>query len=119
MVPILAETAIMRPTKYAKYAALGYALTNMESYIGGEEAKVERALLPDYLAGNIMDLPFMPKKTIRIPVKDKNGRPKFVNISRLFPGVGIYYILKERIYSLFYLNLYSLVLVLLEMLYLL
>ena len=89
MVPILAETAIMRPTKYAKYAALGYALTNMESYIGGEEAKVERALLPDYLAGNIMDLPFMPKKTIRIPVKDKNGRPKFVNISRLFPGGDI------------------------------
>ena len=86
MIPILAETAVMRPTKFAKYAALGYALTNLEGYIGGEEAKVERALLPDYEAGNIMDLPFMPKKVIRIPVKDQNGRPKFVNISRLFPG---------------------------------
>tara|TARA_S200002703_G_scaffold5367_1_gene6266 strand:+ start:1055 stop:4678 length:3624 start_codon:yes stop_codon:yes gene_type:complete len=86
MVPILAEAAIMRPTKYAKYAALGYGLTNLEEIIGGEEAKVERALLPDYEAGNIMDLPFMPKKTIRIPLKDENGRPKFLNISRLFPG---------------------------------
>jgi len=57
--------------------------------IGGEEAKVERALLPDYEAGNIMDLPFMPKKTIRIPLKDENGRPKFLNISRLFPGGDI------------------------------
>lgn len=86
MVPILAEAAIMRPTKYAKYAALGYGLTSLEGMIGGEEAKVERALLPDYEAGNIMDLPFMPKKTIRIPLKDENGRPKFLNISRLFPG---------------------------------
>lgn len=86
MIPILAETAVMRPTKFAKYAALGYALTNLEGYVGGEEAKVERALLPDYEAGNIMDLPFMPKKVIRIPMKDQNGRPKFVNISRLFPG---------------------------------
>jgi len=86
MVPILAEAAIMRPTKYAKYAALGYGLTSLEGMIGGEEAKVERALLADYEAGNIMDLPFMPKKTIRIPLKDENGRPKFLNISRLFPG---------------------------------
>ncbi len=86
MVPILAETAIMRPTKFAKYAALGYGLTNLEGYIGGEEAKIERALLPDYEAGNIGDLPFMPKRVIRIPMKDQNGRPKFVNISRLFPG---------------------------------
>ena len=86
MIPILAESAVMRPTKYAKYAALGYALTNLEGYIGGEEAKVERALLPDYEAGNILDLPFMPKRTIRIPLKDQNGRPKFLNISRLFPG---------------------------------
>lgn len=89
MVPILAEAAIMRPTKYAKYAALGYGLTSLEGMIGGEEAKVERALLPDYEAGNIMDLPFMPKKTIRIPLKDENGRPKFLNISRLFPGGDI------------------------------
>ena len=86
MVPILAEAAVMRPTKFAKYAALGYALTNLEGYIGGEEAKVERALLPDYEAGNILDLPFMPKRVIRVPLKDQNGRPKFLNISRLFPA---------------------------------
>ena len=46
-------------------------------------------MLPEYEAGSILDLPFMPKKTIRIPVKDKNGRPKFLNISRLFPGGDI------------------------------
>ena len=86
MVPILAETAIMRPTKYAKYAALGYGLTNLEGLIAGEKGKKERALLNDWEAGNIMDLPFMPKKVIRIPANDKNGRPKFINISRLFPG---------------------------------
>ena len=86
MIPILVETAVLRPHKYFKYAALGYGLTKLEEMYGGDEAKRERALLPEYEAGNILDLPFMPKKTIRIPVKDKNGRPKFVNISRLFPG---------------------------------
>ena len=86
MIPILVETAVLRPTKYVKYAVLGAGLTQLEGMYGGEEAKKERALLPDYEAGNILDLPFMPKKTIRIPMKDQNGRPKFVNISRLFPG---------------------------------
>ena len=86
MIPILVETAVLRPTKYVKYAVLGAGLTQLEGMYGGEEAKKERALLPDYEAGNILDLPFMPKKSIRIPMKDQNGRPKFVNISRLFPG---------------------------------
>lgn len=86
LVPILAETAILRPHKYFKYAALGYGLSKMEELYGGKEAKVERALLPDYEAGNIMDLPFMPKKTIRLPIKDAKGRPKYLNISRFFPG---------------------------------
>jgi hypothetical protein len=88
MIPILAEAAIMRPTKFIKYAVLGSALTQVEGLYDTDkqESKKERALLNDWEAGNILDLPFMPKKTIRIPVKDQNGRPKFVNISRLFPG---------------------------------
>jgi len=86
MVPILIESAILRPTKFFKYIGLGYGLTKLEEMYGGDEAKRERALLPEYEAGNILDIPYFPKKVIRIPVKDKNGRPKFVNISRLFPG---------------------------------
>ena len=86
VIPLLVESAVLRPHKYFKYAALGYGLNKFEELYGGQEAKVERALLPEYEAGNILDLPFMPKKTIRIPVKDENGRPKFLNIQRLFPG---------------------------------
>lgn len=86
IIPLLVESAVLRPHKYFKYAALGYGLNKFEEMYGGQEAKVERALLPEYEAGNILDLPFMPKKTIRIPVKDENGRPKFLNIQRLFPG---------------------------------
>ena len=89
MIPLLVEASILRPQKFFKYAAIGYGLTKMEEMYGGPDAKKERALLPEYEAGSILDLPFMPKKTIRIPVKDKNGRPKFLNISRLFPGGDI------------------------------
>ena len=86
LVPILAEAAILRPTKFVKYAAAGYGLNKMEELYGGEDAKIERALLPDYEAGNIMDLPFMPKKLIRLPVKSKDGVSKYLNISRFYPG---------------------------------
>ena len=61
MVPILAEAAVMRPTKFAKYAALGYALTNLEGYIGGEEAKVEEHYY-QIMKQVIMQLPHVPKE---------------------------------------------------------
>ena len=35
IIPILAETAIVRPWKYAKYAALGYGLNKMGGLVGG------------------------------------------------------------------------------------
>ena len=86
LIPLLAESAILRPTKYAKYIAAGYSLNKLEELYGGEDAKVERALLPDYEAGNILDLPFMPKKVIRISGKSKDGTSKYLNISRFYPG---------------------------------
>ena len=89
LVPLLAESAILRPTKYAKYIAAGYGLNKMSELYGGEDAKVERALLPDYEAGNILDLPLMPKKVIRLPIKSKDGVSKYLNISRFYPGGDI------------------------------
>ena len=90
VVPILAETAALRPHKYVKYAALGYGLNKMSELYGGEEEKEEakfiRANLPEYEAGRILDMPFMPHKVVRLPVKDRNGNNKYLNISRLFPG---------------------------------
>ena len=90
VVPILAESAVLRPHKYVKYAALGYGLNKMSELYGGEEEKEEakfiRANLPEYEAGRILDMPFMPHKVVRLPVKDSNGNTKYLNISRLFPG---------------------------------
>ena len=39
MIPILVETAVLRPTKYVKYAVLGAGLTQLEGMYGGEEDK--------------------------------------------------------------------------------
>ena len=36
MVPILVETALLRPTKYVKYAVLGAGLTQLEGMYGGK-----------------------------------------------------------------------------------
>jgi len=46
IVPILAETAIVRPWKYAKWAGLGYGLNKLGSLYGGGYEEAERAVMP-------------------------------------------------------------------------
>ena len=91
--------------------AAGYSLNKLEEIYGGEDAKVERALLPDYEAGNILDLPFMPKKVIRISGKSKDGTSKYLNISRFYPGGDILSFEGKNVVP-FCQNLYNLLLVL-------
>ena len=86
IIPILAETAIVRPWKYAKYAALGYALNKIGATMGGGEADKERQLLPKTSAGNILGIPILPTKEIKLPFTDKQGNSKYINIQRIFPG---------------------------------
>ena len=90
IIPILAETAIVRPWKYAKYAALGYGLNKMGDVVGGGDEEAERALMPERKSGRFMNVGFLPYRNIKIPIPpDEDGNPFYMDFTRFVPGGDI------------------------------
>jgi len=67
IIPILAKTATTKPHKFAKWAAIGYAI----NYAGQEQSKEseesERAILQEREKADIFGLPFMPPTFLKLP----------------------------------------------------
>ncbi len=87
VIPILAETAVVRPWKFAKYAVLGYMLNNLGEILGEGSPEAERAAMTKEQQGKIGGLPFLPHKNIKIPSKDAST---YVNVTRFVPGGDIF-----------------------------
>jgi hypothetical protein len=69
-IPLLAESALLRPWKYAKWAALGYGLNEYGEYESpGRDIEAERRMLPDYLKGTMFGVPGAPATMIKLPSK--------------------------------------------------
>ena len=93
IVPILSETAIVRPWKYFKYAALGYGLNKLGDIVGGGDEKAERALMQEKQKGRFM-VDFMPYRKIKLPVPKIGDEPfegpTYVDLTRFVPGGDIF-----------------------------
>ena len=90
IIPILAETAIARPWKYAKYAALGYGLNKMGDVVGGGDEDAERAVMPERKSGRFMNIGFLPFRNLKIPIpSDDKGTPYYMDFTRFVPGGDI------------------------------
>ena len=90
IVPILAETAILRPWKYAKYAALGYGLNQMGDLVGGGDEEAERSVMPERKQGRFLNMGFLPYRNIKIPLPpDDEGNPYYMDFTRFVPGGDI------------------------------
>jgi hypothetical protein len=67
IIPILAKTATTKPHKFAKWAAIGYAI----NYAGQEQSKEseesERAMFQQREKTDIFGLPFMPPSFLKLP----------------------------------------------------
>ncbi len=87
VIPILAETAVVRPWKFAKYAVLGYMLNNLGEILGEGAPEAERAAMTEEQKGKIGGLPFLPHKNIKIPSKDAST---YINVTRFVPGGDIF-----------------------------
>ena len=85
IVPLLGETAVLRPWKYAKYMGLGYGLNAAGGYFAGGDEEAERALFSKGKEGNIFGLPGFPSKSIKMPV-NINDKPVYLDITRFIPG---------------------------------
>ena len=90
IIPILAETAIVRPWKYAKYAALGYGLNKMGGIVGGGDEEAERAVMPERKQGEFLNMGFLPFRNIKVPIPPgKDGKPYYMDFTRFVPGGDI------------------------------
>ena len=85
IVPLLGETAVLRPWKYAKYMGLGYGLNKAGGYFAGGDEEAERAVFSKGLEGNIFGLPGFPSKNIRMPI-NIDGQSVYLDITRFVPG---------------------------------
>jgi hypothetical protein len=94
IIPLLAETAIVRPWKYVKYATIGYGLNKMGDLIGGGNEEAERGVMPERKQGRFMGMGFLPHRNIKVPFpkfgKDSETKaPMYQDITRFVPGGDI------------------------------
>ena len=67
IIPILAETATKKPHKFAKWAAVAYALNYAGNELSGSDEESERAILQEREKSQIFGLPFMPPTYLKLP----------------------------------------------------
>jgi hypothetical protein len=66
IMPILAKTATLKPSKFAKWAAIGYALDYAGRERTKEETEYERAVMREKRLARMFGLPFMPPTFIKV-----------------------------------------------------
>ena len=110
VVPLLAEAAVYRPWKFAKWAAIGYGMNEVgkgrvpfaeavsddpnfgrfKEEVGNEEA--ERILMRKNMQDKFFGLPFMPETLIKTPfasgISERKGEeiPLYIDVKRFIPG---------------------------------
>ena len=95
VVPLLAETAIVRPWKYAKYGALAYGLNAAGGYFGGGDEAAERAAFTKDKEGPIFGIPAFPERNIKLPVQINNNSA-YIDITRFIPGGDVLEVSKSN-----------------------
>lgn len=85
VVPLLTEVALEKPWKFAKWAALGFALNAASEKRGGGDTAKERALMSQRDKGNVFGMPFLPPQMLKLP-KQIGDTPQYLDITRWVPG---------------------------------
>ena len=86
-IPLLAESAALRPWKYAKWAALGHAINEYGEAEGAGDTELERKMMPEYQKGTWFGAPGLPPTMIKLPTKD---RSEYIDVKRFVPGGDVF-----------------------------
>ena len=95
IIPILLETAVVRPEKFAVLAAMGYVANDIATDFAGsdkDKQALERRLMQKYRSKDMFENPIisMPYSNIRLPYDGNNGGAKYFDISRKLPGSNVF-----------------------------
>tara|TARA_X000000368_G_scaffold392541_1_gene357397 strand:+ start:5735 stop:9247 length:3513 start_codon:yes stop_codon:yes gene_type:complete len=95
VMPLLIETAVVRPQKFAVLAALGYAANDMGRETAGSTKDLEdneRKFMQDFRKKRMFENPYvdMSYSNIRLPYNGNNGGAKYFDITRKLPGGDVF-----------------------------
>ena len=90
VIPLLAEAAILRPHKFAKWAVVGFGLNEIGKQLGGGNSELERVTMRDELSKKLYGVPFMPPRMVKLGWKSGAGDSQYLDIGRLIPGGDIF-----------------------------
>ena len=97
VIPLIAEAAALRPHKFAKWGALGYAYDNAGQYLTDDKTgtELDRLTVREDLSRNMFGAvpvigDLMPNTNLRMPVNDKNGKALYWDVARWLPGGDIF-----------------------------
>ena len=96
VVPLLAEAAVKRPHKYAKWATGAYMLNKAGEMASTSDTEKERTLMRKDLQQTLFGFPNLPYTTIRLPFdsarETERGEPipLYIDIKRFIPGGDVF-----------------------------
>jgi hypothetical protein len=90
IVPLLAETATLRPHKFAKWAGIGYGLNEVGKQVAGGDPELERVTMRDEYSKTLWGVPYMPPTVLRVPWNSNDGDSQYLDVSRWIPGGDIF-----------------------------
>jgi hypothetical protein len=98
-IPLLAESAVLRPWKYAKWAALGYGLNEYgEQESPGRDIEKERRMMSEYQKGTMFGVPGAPPTMIKLPSEEPTPDAEtgevppsmYLDVQRFIPGGDVF-----------------------------
>ena len=91
VIPLLAESAVLRPHKFAKWAAIiGGADLAGQAITSEDYGKLSRHLMKESYKKTLFGLDIMPYTTVKLPFDSETGEEAYIDISRMIPGGDIY-----------------------------
>lgn len=88
-IPLLAESAALRPWKYAKWAALGYGLNEYGDSESKTDVERERRMMPERQQGTMFGIPGAPSTMIKLPQKE-GEQSEYLDVGRFIPGGDVF-----------------------------
>lgn len=89
VIPLLTEAAIMRPWKFAKWAAFGYGLSYMGEDVSETDTAKERRMMANWQQKDIFGASIMPPTMLKLPLT-VDGVPQYLNVERWIPGGDVF-----------------------------
>lgn len=96
VIPLLAEAAIKRPWKFAKWALGAHLLNEAGNTFGPGNEEEERKVMREEMQQKLFGMPFLPSTTIKLPFaserKTSAGEsiPLYIDIKRFIPGGDVF-----------------------------